>query len=202
MSNYHIKHLEEYFQVYRKSVRNPEGFWEEIAEEHFSWRKRWDSVLEWDFEKPEVKWFEGAKLNITENCLDRHLATRGDKTAMLFEPNDPREEAQHITYRELHRRVCQMANVLNAGNRQRGPGLHLSAHDPGTGRGLLACARIGAIHSVVFAGFSATALATRINDCECKMVITSDGSYRGNKTIDLKGIVDAALESCPAVENV
>ncbi|MGB5191226.1 acetate--CoA ligase [Robiginitalea sp.] len=203
MSNYHIKHLEEYFQVYRKSVRNPEAFWEEIAEEHFSWRKKWDRVLRWDFKKPEVTWFEGARLNITENCLDRHLTTRGDKTALLFEPNDPKEEAQHITYRELHGRVCQMANVLKAQGVGKGDRVCIYLPMiPELAVALLACARIGAIHSVVFAGFSATALATRINDCDCKMVITSDGSYRGNKTLDLKSIVDAALESCLGIEKV
>ncbi len=203
MSNYHIKHLEEYFQVYRKSVRNPEGFWEEIAEEHFSWRKKWDRVLRWDFKKPEVTWFEGAQLNITENCLDRHLSTRGDKTALLFEPNDPKEEAQHITYRELHGRVCQMANVLKAQGVGKGDRVCIYLPMiPELAIALLACARIGAIHSVVFAGFSSIALATRINDCDCKMVITSDGSYRGNKTLDLKSIVDAALESCPGIEKV
>jgi len=203
MSNYHIKHLEEYFQVYRKSVRNPEGFWEEIAEEHFSWRKKWDRVLRWDFKKPEVTWFEGAKLNITENCLDRHLSTRGEKTALLFEPNDPKEEAQHITYRELHRRVCQMANVLKAQGVSKGDRVCIYLPMiPELAVTLLACARIGAIHSVVFAGFSAIALATRINDCDCKMVITSDGSYRGKKTLDLKSIVDSALESCPGIEKV
>jgi len=203
MSNYHIKHLEEYFQVYRKSVRNPEGFWEEIAEEHFSWRKKWDRVLSWDFKKPEVTWFEGARLNITENCLDRHLSTRGDKTALLFEPNDPREEAQHITYRELHRRVCRMANVLKAQGVSKGDRVCIYLPMiPELAVTLLACARIGAIHSVVFAGFSATALATRINDCDCKMVVTSDGSYRGKKTLDLKRIVDSALESCPGIEKV
>lgn len=107
MSNYHIKHLEEYYQVYRKSVRDPESFWEEVAEEHFLWYKKWDKVLHWDFTKPEVKWFEGAKLNITVNCIDRHLTTNVNKTAILFEPNNPEEEAQHITYRQLHKRVCQ-----------------------------------------------------------------------------------------------
>ena len=112
MSNYHIKHLEEYYQVYRKSVRNPEVFWEEIAEEHFMWRKKWDNLLSWDFTKPEVKWFEGAQLNITENCIDRHLHIRGDKTAIIFEPNNPEEEAQHISYRQLHEKVCRFANVL------------------------------------------------------------------------------------------
>ena len=114
MSNYHIKHLEEYFQVHRKSVQNPESFWEEVAEEHFLWRKKWDKVLEWDFKKPEVKWFQGAKLNITENCIDRHLYIRGDKTAILFEPNDPKEKTEHLTYKQLHQRVCKFANALIA----------------------------------------------------------------------------------------
>lgn len=203
MSNYHIKHLEEYFQVYRKSVRNPEAFWEEIAEEHFVWRKKWDNVLSWDFSKPEVKWFEGAKLNITENCLDRHLPTRGDKTAILFEPNDPNEAAEHITYSQLHERVCRMANVLKDRGIKKGDRVCIYLPMvPELAISLLACARIGAIHSVVFAGFSANALATRINDSDCKLVLTSDGSFRGNKTIDLKGIVDKALEDCPGVKNV
>lgn len=203
MSNYHIKHLEEYFQVYRKSVRNPEDFWEEVAEEHFFWRKRWNSVLEWDFTKPEIKWFDGAQLNITENCIDRHLRSRGDKTAILFEPNDPNEEAEHITYRELHERVCKFANVLKDQGIKKGDRVVIYLPMiPELAISLLACARIGAIHSVVFAGFSSTALATRINDCGAKMVLTSDGSYRGTKTIDLKGIVDEALQHCPNVETV
>ncbi|WP_405381689.1 acetate--CoA ligase [Maribacter sp. LLG6340-A2] len=203
MSNYHIKHLEEYFQVYRKSIRNPEAFWEEIAEEHFVWRKRWDNVLSWDFKKPEIKWFEGAKLNITENCLDRHLPTRGDKTAIIFEPNDPKEEAVHITYRELHERVCRMANVLLDNGVKKGDRVCIYLPMiPELAVSLLACARIGAIHSVVFAGFSSNALSTRINDSDCKIVLTSDGSYRGKKSIDLKGIVDKALEDCPGVKHV
>ena len=203
MSNYHIKHLEEYYQVYRKSVRMPENFWEEVAEEHFMWQKKWDNVLSWDFSKPEVKWFEGAQLNITENCIDRHLATRGNKTAILFEPNNPKDSAEHITYNQLHEHVNRFANVLKSQGIKKGnrvciylpmiPELTIS---------VLACARIGAIHSVVFAGFSATALSTRINDSDCKMIITSDGSYRGAKTINLKGIVDEALESCPRVNTV
>ncbi len=201
MSNYHIKHLEEYWQVYRKSVRNPEDFWEEIAEEHFLWRKKWDKVLEWDFSKPEVKWYKGAKLNITENCIDRHLITRADKTAILFEPNDPKEAAQHITYQELHERVNRFANVLKSQGIEKGDRVCIYLPMiPELAVSVLACARIGAVHSVVFAGFSASALATRINDCDCKMVICSDGSYRGAKTIDLKGIVDEALETCPGVE--
>lgn len=203
MSNYHIKHLEEYYQVYRKSVRNPESFWEEIAEEHFMWRKKWDNVLSWDFSKPEVKWFEGAKLNITENCIDRHLYTRGDKTAIIFEPNSPKEKALHITYRELHERVCRFANVLKDNGVGKGDRVCIYLPMiPELAISVLACARIGAIHSVVFAGFSSTALATRINDSDCKLVITSDGSYRGAKTIDLKGIVDEALEECPNVNTV
>nr|WP_321411557.1 acetate--CoA ligase [uncultured Allomuricauda sp.] len=203
MSNYHIKHLEEYFQVYRKSVRNPEGFWEEVAEEHFLWRKKWDSVLEWDFNKPEISWFKGAKLNITENCIDRHLRIRGDKTAILFEPNDPNEEAEHITYHQLHERVCKYANVLKDKGVKKGDRVVIYLPMiPDLAIALLACARIGAIHSVVFAGFSSTALSTRINDCGAKMVLTSDGSFRGKKVIDLKAIVDEALESCPDVETV
>ncbi|MCG2459787.1 acetate--CoA ligase [Flavobacteriaceae bacterium F89] len=203
MSNYHIKHLEEYFQVYRKSVRDPESFWEEIAEEHFVWRKKWDKVLDWDFSKPEIKWFRNAKLNITENCLDRHLHTRGDKTAILFEPNDPKEEAQHITYRQLHEKVCRMANVLQDHGIKKGDRVCIYLPMiPELAVALLACARIGAIHSVVFAGFSSQALANRINDCDCKMVIASDGSYRGNKTLELKGIVDVALKECLGVESV
>ncbi len=203
MSNYHIKHLEEYYQVYRKSVQNPEGFWEEIAEEHFVWRKKWDNVLDWDFSKPEIKWFEGAQLNITENCIDRHLPTRGDKTAILFEPNSPDEEAEHITYRQLHERVCKMANVLKEQGVKKGDRVCVYLPMiPELAISVLACARIGAIHSVVFAGFSSTALSTRINDSDCKVVVTSDGSFRGAKTIDLKSIVDAALEDCPNVKSV
>ncbi|MCL6266200.1 acetate--CoA ligase [Flagellimonas myxillae] len=203
MSNYHIKHLEEYFQVYRKSVRNPEEFWEEVAEEHFVWRKKWNSVLEWDFSKPEVKWFDGAQLNITENCIDRHLHIRGNKTAILFEPNDPKEEAEHITYRQLHERVCKFANVLKDNGVKKGDRVIIYLPMiPELAISVLACARVGAIHSVVFAGFSSTALATRINDCDAKMVLTSDGSYRGGKTIDLKGIVDEALTQCPGVKSV
>lgn len=203
MSNYSIKNLEEYFQLYRKSVREPENFWEEIAEEHFLWRKRWNRVMRWDFSKPEVAWFEGAKLNITENCLDRHLAIRGEKTAILFEPNDPEEKALHISYNELYTRVCRFANVLKSQGVKKGDRVCIYLPMiPELAVSVLACARIGAIHSVVFAGFSSQALAARINDCDCRMVITSDGSYRGAKTIDLKGIVDQSLKDCEGVETV
>ncbi|MBV1924205.1 MAG: acetate--CoA ligase [Flavobacteriaceae bacterium] len=174
-----------------------------MAEEHFTWHKRWDKVLSWDFSKPEVKWYEGAQLNITENCIDRHLRTKGDKTAILFEPNDPTEEAQHITYNQLHERVNRFANVLKSKGINKGDRVCIYLPMiPELAVSVLACARIGAIHSVVFAGFSATALSTRINDSDCKMVITSDGSFRGNKTIDLKGIVDEGLEDCPGVNSV
>jgi acetyl-CoA synthetase len=203
MSNYHINGLEEYFQVYRQSIDHPEKFWEEIAQENFIWQKRWDSVLEWDFEKPEIKWFDGAQLNITENCLDRHLEQRGDKTALLFEPNDPQDPAEHISYKELHERVCRFANVLKEKGIKRGDRVCIYVPMiPQLPVSMLACARIGAVHSVVFAGFSGEALRTRINDASCKMVITSDGSFRGSKTIDLKGIVDDACKDTPSVENV
>ena len=203
MSNYHIKHLEEYYQVYRKSIREPENFWQEVAEEHFLWRQKWHTVLRWDFTKPEVSWFEGAKLNITENCIDRHLLTKGDKTAIIFEPNSPEEKAEHITYKQLHERVCKMANVLKSKGVKKGDRVCIYLPMiPELAISILACARIGAVHNVVFAGFSAKALATRINDSQCQMVITSDGGYRGDKTIDLKSIVDAALNDCPEVKTV
>ena len=203
MSNYHIMHLEEYYKIYRKSVKEPEAFWEKIAEENFTWYKKWDNVLEWDFKKPEIKWYQGAKLNITENCIDRHLSTKGNKTAILFEPNNPGEKTQHITYNQLHERVNRFANVLKNEGLKKGDRVCIYLPMiPDLAVSVLACARIGAIHSVVFAGFSATALSTRINDSDCKIVITSDGSYRGNKTIDLKEIVDEALNDCAGVNSV
>ena len=189
--------------MYRKSVQNPENFWAEIAEENFLWRKTWDKVLEYDLSKPEVKWFQGAKLNITENCIDRHLFTRGEKTAIIFEPNGPSEKALHISYKDLHERVCKFANVLKSQGITKGDRVCIYLPMiPELAVSVLACARIGAIHSVVFAGFSANALSTRINDCDCKIIITSDGSFRGNKNIDLKGIVDEALASCEGVNSV
>lgn len=203
MSQYHIKSLEEYFSVYRKSIQQPEIFWEEIAEENFTWKKRWDEVLRYDFDKPEIKWFDGAELNITENCIDRHLPTKGNQTAIIFEPNDSNEKAKHITYNELSEQVNRLANVLKSKGVQKGDRVCIYLPMiPELAYSLLACARIGAIHTVVFAGFSASALSSRIQDSDCKVVITSDGGFRGAKTIDLKSIVDEALENCPTVSDV
>ncbi|MAZ73081.1 MAG: acetate--CoA ligase [Flavobacteriaceae bacterium] len=202
MSHYHITSKEQYKQAYQESVENPEEFWSSIAE-NFQWNKKWDTVLNFDFSKPEINWFQGAKLNITENCIDRHLFERGNKTALLFEPNNPSEGAEHITYQQLHDRVCKMANVLKNQGIKKGDRVCLYLPMiPELAISVLACARIGAIHTVVFAGFSASALAARILDCDCTLVITSDGAFRGSKTIDLKGIVDKALKDCPDVKTI
>ncbi|MFL9844475.1 acetate--CoA ligase [Flavobacterium rhizosphaerae] len=203
MSYYQIPSLEQYFKHYNKSIREPRKFWDRIADENFTWYQKWDKVVEFDMQEADVKWFINAKVNITKNCIDRHLNKRGQKTAIIFEPNDPQEEAQHITYNELYDRVCKMANVLRDQGIKKGDRVCIYLPMiPELAVTVLACARIGAIHSVVFAGFSASALTTRINDSGCKMIITADGGYRGNKTIDLKGIVDEALEKCPTIENV
>lgn len=203
MSNYHLQNFADYLESYKKSIDSPEEFWAEIAANHFTWQKKWDQVLNWDFKKPEINWFIGAKLNITENCIDRHLAENGKKTAILFEPNNPSEPSQSITYQELSVRVNQVANVLRAKGIEKGDRVCIYLPMiPELAISVLACARIGAIHSVVFAGFSAMALASRINDSSCKMVITSDGSYRGTKIVDLKGIVDEALTHTPSVQSV
>lgn len=203
MKSYRIKNLEQYFKQYKKSVQNPEKFWSKIAEENFVWFQKWNKVLEYDLTEASTKWFLNAKLNITKNCIDRHLSKRGDKTAIIFEPNDPSEPAQHITYLDLYERVCKLANVLKEQGIRKGDRVCIYLPMvPELAVSVLACARIGAIHSVVFAGFSASALTTRINDSECKMVITSDGGFRGDKTIDLKSIVNNALDKCPCVEKV
>lgn len=197
-----IKTFEEYQTAYQQSVDNPEAFWAEQAET-FTWRKKWDQVLDWNFRDPDVKWFVGGKMNITENCLDRHLETRGDQVAILWEPNDPNEEAKKYTYRELHAEVCRMANVLKKHGIEKGDRVcFYMPMIPELAIGVLACARIGAVHSVVFAGFSATALADRINDSSCKMVLCSDGNYRGVKNIPVKDVVDAALEHTSSIESV
>lgn len=203
MSYYKIKNLEEYFKHYKKSIREPRKFWGKIAEENFIWYQGWDKVVDFNMGEADVKWFVNAKVNITKNCIDRHLAKRGDKTAIIFEPNNPNEGALHISYNELYDRVAKMANVLREQGVKKGDRVCIYLPMiPELAVAVLACARIGAIHSVVFAGFSASAVTSRINDCECKMVITSDGGFRGNKSIDLKGIIDEALEKCPSVEKV
>ncbi len=203
MSYYKIENLEHYFKMYKKSVREPRKFWDKIADENFVWYQKWDQVFDVDMQQAQFKWFVNAKVNITKNCIDRHLARKGEKTAIIFEPNNPEEEALHISYNELYKRVSKMANVLREQGVQKGDRVCIYLPMiPELAVSVLACARIGAVHSVVFAGFSASAVATRINDCECKMVITSDGGFRGNKTIDLKGIIDEALEKCPSVEKV
>lgn len=201
--NYLIKNKEDQKRLTEKAIADPEGFWEEYARTSFTWRKPWHSVLEWDFHKPEIKWFDGAQLNITENCLDRHLEERGDQTAIIWEPNDTKEDSIHLTYRELYDEVNRFAHVL----RERGvsKGDRVCIYMPMVVElavAVLACARIGAVHSVVFAGFSSKSLEGRINDAQCSMVLTSDGGYRGSKTIDLKSIVDEALEECTSVREV
>lgn len=197
-----ISSFSEYEKTYKRSIEEPEKFWAEVAE-NFNWRKKWDKVLEWDFSKPEVKWFEGAKLNITENCIDRHLDERGDKTAIIWEPNDPEEEAIHISYKQLHREVCRTANMLkNIGVKKNDRVCIYMPMVPELAYAVLACARIGAIHSVVFAGFSSNSLADRINDASCNVVLTADGGYRGSKVTELKKIVDEALVHCDTIEKV
>ena len=201
IDNYVPKTLEDYNRLYSESVINPETFWEKIAET-FLWKKKWNNVLSFDFNKPEFKWFEGASLNITENCLDRHLAYIPEQTAILFEPNDPNQKSEKISYRELHRRVCVFANVLKSKNIRKGDRVCIyMPMVPELTVAVLACARIGAVHSVVFAGFSSTALAARINDSECKVLLTADGSFRGSKVIDLKSIVDEALLKCDSIKS-
>ena len=203
MSNYQIENLEQYFKSYNKSIREPRKFWGKIASENFNWYQEWEKVIDFDMSEAKIKWFVNAKLNIVKNCIDRHLARRGNKTAIIFEPNNPNEASQHISYNQLHEKVCKMANVLREQGIQKGDRVCIYLPMiPELAVSVLACARIGAIHSVVFAGFSASAVASRINDSQCKMVITADGGFRGEKTIDLKTIIDEALEKCTSVEKV
>ncbi len=195
-----IKSFQEYQDTYQRSIDHPEQFWAEIAES-FQWHKKWDKVKSGDFNKADYKWFEGAQLNITENCLDRHLQKLGNKTAIIWESNDPEEASKHISYQELHEEVCKFANVLTAQGVSKGDIVCLyMPMVPELAIAVLACARIGAIHSVVFGGFSANALADRINDAACKILLTADGTMRGNKEIKLKDIADEAMKKTPSVE--
>ena len=196
-----IESLEEYYQNFQESIDNPESFWEHKASS-FQWMSKWTKVLNWEFDTPKVEWFVGGKLNITENCLDRHLETRPNQVAILWEPNDPKEKVIKITYKELHNKVSVFANVLKNHGAKKGDRICLyMPMVPELAIATLACARIGAIHSVVFAGFSAKALADRINDASCNILLTSDGSYRGSKQLCLKAIVDKALESCLSIKS-
>ena len=203
MSNYSIKSLEQYFRVYRRSIEKPKKFWGSIAEDNFTWFQKWDKVVEFDMQQARFTWFRNAKLNITKNCIDRHLATDGDKNAIIFEPNNPDEAPRYYTYNQLYTEVSKMANLLREQGIEKGDRVCIYLPMiPELAISMLACARIGAIHSVVFAGFSANALSTRINDSTCKMLITSDGGFRGSKTIELKKIADEALENSPTIEKV
>lgn len=199
---YQITTIEEYKEQYTRSIENPEGFWAEIAEQ-FVWRKPWDKVVEWNFEQPDVKWFINGKLNITENCLDRHMAQHGDTTAIIWEPNNPDEVGRKISYKELHKEVCRFAHVLKNNGVKKGDRVCIyMGMVPELAIGVLACARIGAIHSVIFGGFSAQSIADRVQDAHAEYVITCDGAYRGAKEIPLKEIVDDALAQCRFVKRV
>ena len=201
MEGLSYRSIADYTKAKEQASAHTEAFWADIAK-NFEWHTPWSKELEYDFHTPKVSWFLGGKLNITENCLDRHLKTQPDKTAIIFEPNDPNETAQHISYSELHSKVCRAANMLKANGAKKGDRICIyMPMTPELAIAVLACARIGAIHSVVFAGFSATALAARINDAECSILLTADGGFRGPKVTPLKDIADEALKTCPSVKN-
>lgn len=200
--NLQIKSFDEYQETYKRSVEDPQGFWADVAE-HFFWKRKWNNVLRWNFTDPDIKWFEGAKVNITENCLDRHIYQLGDQPAIIWEPNDPSEDHRVLTYKQLLEKVEQFSNVLKNNGVRKGDRVCIYLPMlPELVVAILACARLGAMHSVVFGGFSAQSIADRINDAECKLVITSDGGFRGTKNIELKNIVDDALVQCQTVERV
>ena len=200
--NHQIRNLLGYTNDYNKSITNPEDFWEEIANS-FNWRKRWEKTLDWDFKTPKIEWFKNAKLNLTENIFERLLLTHKNKTAIIWEPNDPKISSIHISYGELFKQTCKFANAMKAQGIVKGDRVIIyMPMVPEATVAMLACARIGAVHSVVFAGFSASALADRINDCRAKMVLTSDGNFRGNKQIPVKSVVDEAISKTETVEKV
>ncbi|PSK94069.1 acetate--CoA ligase [Taibaiella chishuiensis] len=199
---YQIRSRAQYDAEYQKSVTDPEGFWAGVAG-NFLWRKRWDKVLEWNFKEPKIEWFKGAKLNITENCLDRHLGNWGDKPAIIWEPNDPEEHHRVLSYRELHFKVVQFANALKNNGVKKGDRVCIyMGMVPELAIATLACARIGAIHSVIFGGFSAQSIADRLQDAHAEYIVTGDGAFRGNKDIPLKSVIDDALVQCPFVKRV
>lgn len=197
---YQLHSFDQYKAAYKKSVEDPDGFWADIAS-HFTWIKKWDAVLEWDFKDYNVNWFKGAKLNITENCLDRHLTTMGNKPAIIWEPNDPEEHHRVLTYRELHFKVVQFCNVLKNNGVKKGDRVCIyMGMVPELAIAVLACARMGAIHSVIFGGFSAQSIADRLWDAQAEYIVTCDGAYRGNKEIPLKSVIDDALVQCSFVK--
>jgi acetyl-CoA synthetase len=199
---YQITSLEEYKEAYEKSIQQPEAFWGEIAE-NFTWKKKWDSVLNWNFQEPKVEWFKGASLNITENCLDRHIENFGDRPAIIWEPNDTEEHHRVLTYKDLHQKVCQFAHVLkNNGVKKGDPVCIYMGMIPELAIAIFACARIGAIHSVIFGGFSAQSIADRLLDAKAEFIVTCDGAFRGRKDIPLKSVIDDALIACPFVKKV
>jgi len=199
---YQITSMAQYESDYKKSINDPEGFWGEVAE-NFVWRKKWDKVLEWNFKDPKVEWFRGAKLNITENCLDRHLEEHGNNTAIIFEPNDKDEHYRALTYKDLYRKVCQFSHVLKKNGVKKGDRVIIyMGMIPELAIAVLACARVGAIHSVVFGGFSAQSIADRLTDAQAEFIITCDGAFRGQKDIPLKSVIDDALVACPFVKRV
>jgi acetyl-CoA synthetase len=192
----------QYEEMYKRSVEDPAGFWGEQAENYLTWFKKWDTVLDWSFKQDDlhINWFKGGRLNVSYNCLDRHLDSRGDQVAIIWEGDDPGEDRK-ITYRELHEEVCRFANVLKDRGVKKGDRVSLYLPMiPEAAVAMLACTRIGAIHSIVFGGFSPDALKDRINDSDCKVVITSDQSMRGGKKVPLKANADKAIESCPQVD--
>jgi acetyl-CoA synthetase len=199
---YQISSYEGYREAWKKSVEDPEGFWGDIAS-HFQWKKPWDKVLEWNFKEPSVKWFQGAELNITENCIDRHLSDKSQQPAIIWEPNDPNEHHRMLTYAQLHAKVVQFSNVLKNNGVKKGDRVCLyMGMIPELAIAVLACARVGAIHSVIFGGFSAQSIADRLQDAQAEFIITCDGAFRGAKEIPLKSVIDDALVACPFVKRV